>query len=94
MPIRLLRHPCDLAVGRLTMRWTTRDADVLGLAIGPPVPAVGQETPEGHVLRVDERGRLVGLTLVGVQDVVHGSGAMTLPHRAEIASRDLAPALR
>ena len=42
-----------------------RDADVLYLHVGDPSSAVDfDESPEGHALRFDARGQLVGITLV------------------------------
>ncbi len=42
------------------------DADVLYLSIGGPERAVDfEESPEGHALRYDEDGDLVGITIVG-----------------------------
>ena len=44
------------------------DADVLYLHIGDPSSAVDfDESPEGHHLRFDAEGRVVGVTLVGVR---------------------------
>lgn len=41
------------------------DADVLYLHVGDPSRAVDyDETPEGHAVRFDGNGELVGLTLV------------------------------
>lgn len=45
-----------------------RDADVLYLSVGDPARAVDfDETPEGHALRYDEHGDLVGITIVGAR---------------------------
>lgn len=42
------------------------DADVAYLSIGEPRRAVGEQTPEGHVLLYDEEtGEFCGLTLIG-----------------------------
>ena len=45
-----------------------RDADVLYLSVGDPARAVDfDKTPEGHALRYDESGDLIGITIVGAQ---------------------------
>jgi len=45
-----------------------RDADVLYLGVGDPARAVEfDELPEGHALRYDASGELVGITIVGVR---------------------------
>jgi uncharacterized protein YuzE len=45
-----------------------RDADVLYLSIGDPSDAVDfDETPDGHALRYDANGRLIGITIVGAR---------------------------
>jgi YD repeat-containing protein len=45
-----------------------RDADVLYLSSGDPQNAIDfDESPDGHALRYDGDGRLVGLTIVGAR---------------------------
>jgi len=62
------------------------DADVLYLSIGDPARAVDfDETPEGHAVRFDEHGDLVGLTILDAQRRVEQSGGelvLKLPVRA------------
>jgi len=42
-----------------------READVLYLHVGDPSTAVDFDaSPEGHAIRFDEKGRVVGITLV------------------------------
>lgn len=70
-----------------------READVLYLSIGEPRPAVGEETPEGHVLRYgEETGELCGLTLIGPRHILEAEGKLriTTPHREELAPDALA----
>ena len=44
------------------------DADVLYLHVGDPSSAVDfDETPEGHAVRLDAQGHVVGVTLVGAR---------------------------
>lgn len=46
-------------------------ADVLYLSIGDPRRAVDfEESAEGHALRYDEHGNLVGITIVGTRRLV------------------------
>ena len=48
-----------------------RDADVLYLGSGDPATAVDfDESPDGHALRFDAAGRLVGITVVGARRLV------------------------
>jgi uncharacterized protein YuzE len=48
-----------------------RDADVLYLSVGDSARAVDfDETPEGHALRYDADGDLVGITIVGARKLV------------------------
>jgi uncharacterized protein YuzE len=58
------------------------DSDVLYLSIGEPRPGYGEETPEGHVWRLDEEGEFCGLTLIDVQATLEkGAIDVTLPRR-------------
>lgn len=72
-----------------------KDADVLYLSIGTPGPATGVETPEGHVVRYDEDGRVVGLTIIGARALLETEQRVnvTLPPLTELRSEDLEPAL-
>lgn len=48
------------------------DADVLYLSIGEPTRAVDfEESPDGHALRYDEHGNLIGITIVGARKLVN-----------------------
>ncbi len=48
-----------------------READVLYLSAGDPAKAVDfDESPDGHALRFDADGRLVGITIVGARRLV------------------------
>ena len=72
------------------------DADVLYLHIGDPSGAVGfDETPEGHALRFDAKGQLVGITLVRPKRLLEeGDGLrVTLPVPSEVPAKELTPAL-
>lgn len=72
------------------------DADVLYLHVGDPSTAVEfDETPEGHALRFDAEGRLVGITLVRPKHLLDESGGLriTLPVPSDVSARELTPAL-
>lgn len=71
------------------------DADVLYLSIGEPRPGTGEETPEGHILRYDEDGEFMGLTLIDIGAALDADEAITitLPRPTSVMSRDLAQAL-
>lgn len=69
-----------------------RAVDVLYLHVGDPATAADfDESPEGHHLRFDGGGRLVGITMVGVsQDLQAGRKVVvTLPERVEVDARVL-----
>jgi len=68
------------------------DADVLYLHVGDPASAVDfGESPEGHHLRFNSDGALVGITLVGVRhDLDNGQPiTVTIPERVEVDSGQL-----
>jgi uncharacterized protein YuzE len=47
------------------------DADVLYLSTGDPARAVDfEESPDGHALRYDKHGELVGITIVGTRKLI------------------------
>lgn len=63
-----------------------QDADVAYLSIGAPRRAVGEETPEGHIVRYDEKtGEFCGITLIGVQRMIDGdiTPVVTMPQAPE-----------
>ena len=69
------------------------EADVLYLHVGDPSIAVEfDESPEGHALRFDAEGRLVGLTLVGARHLVADGKrvVVTLPSQVVVDPDDLA----
>ena len=68
-----------------------RDADAMYLSIGEPVSGTGEESSEGHILRFDEDGRFVGITLIDVSDLIEAGApaVITLPQPAEIPAEDL-----
>jgi uncharacterized protein YuzE len=94
-----LPSPASVTIGGTTfdrVRYD-READVLYLHVGDPATAVDfDESPEGHALRYDAAGRLVGLTLVHARWLLAQEGriTVTLPApRLQAGARELAAAL-
>jgi uncharacterized protein YuzE len=72
------------------------DADVLYLHVGNPKAAVDfDETPEGHAVRLDAAGHVVGVTLVGARRLLDEDGELqvTLPVAERIPTGELRAAL-
>jgi uncharacterized protein YuzE len=73
-----------------------READVLYLQVGPPPRAAADfdASPEGHYIRYDEAGGLMGLTLVNARTIYEREGkvTITLPER-RLETSDLGEAL-
>ena len=73
------------------------DVDVLYLHVGSPEKAVDfDESPEGHALRFDRDGRLVGITIVNAKQLLEGPEpiVITIPERFTIDPAALAPAVQ
>lgn len=72
------------------------EADVLYLHVGDPSSAVDfDETPEGHAVRLDGEGNIVGLTLVRPKRLLERNGELriTLPVPSDVSADQLAPVL-
>ena len=71
------------------------DADVLYLHVGDPSAVDFDESPEGHALRFDDVGTVVGITVVGVREMLHGGGRLivTVPAHLEVDRNELAAAI-
>jgi uncharacterized protein YuzE len=72
------------------------DADTLYLHVGEPSDAVDfDESPEGHALRFDAGGDLVGLTIVNAKRLLDEAKpiVVTVPERVTIDPAMLAPAV-
>ncbi len=72
------------------------DGDVLYLHAGTPVPAEGEETAEGHVLRFEPgTRRIVGLTVINARWLLERDGRLivTIPETVEASADELARAL-
>jgi uncharacterized protein YuzE len=72
------------------------DADVLYLHNADPGDAVDfDESPEGHHLRFDRNGRLIGITIVRPRWLLENEGevTITLPERVSLSHDALDEAL-
>ncbi len=71
----------SVKIGNLTFSRVTYDAkgDVLYLHVGEPQAAADAEgTPDGHVVRYDEQGRIIGLTIINARWLVERDGGLTV----------------
>jgi uncharacterized protein YuzE len=72
------------------------DADVLYLHKGEPASAVDfDESPEGHALRFDAEGKLIGVTVLNAKRGLERDGELkvTVPEVVRADADALAPAL-
>jgi uncharacterized protein YuzE len=88
-----------ITIGKLTFDHASYDAegDVLYLHVGEPEAAAeSEETPEQHVVRFDQDGQVVGLTIINAKWLLDRDGAIavTLPELQRIDAEELEPALR
>lgn len=63
------------------------DADILYLSIGAPREAIGEESPEGHILRFDEdTGEFCGVTIIDARRIQEADGEVnvTVPSREHV----------
>ena len=77
-------------IGPLTFDHATYDeqGDVLYLHIGQREAAADSEqTPEGHVLRFDAAGKIIGLTIINAKWLLERDGELivTLPEQVHVA---------
>jgi uncharacterized protein YuzE len=73
-----------------------REGDVLYLHVGDPITAVDfDESPEGHGLRFDASGHLVGLTMVSVRRMLEAGKpiTVTMPVAEPVDTAELAAAI-
>jgi uncharacterized protein YuzE len=70
------------------------DGDVLYLSVGEPREASQSHgTPEGHNVRYDDHGEVIGLTLVNAKWLLERDGELqvTIPNR--VSAETIAPAM-
>ena len=86
-----------ITVGSITFDHVSydRDADVLYLSVGDPAEAVDfDESAEGHALRYDADGRLVGITIVNARRLLEREGAIVVtPPQLQVNGDELADVL-
>jgi uncharacterized protein YuzE len=69
-------------------------ADVLYLAADDPERAVDfDETPEGHAVRFDAEGRVIGITIVNARKLLEAEGEVRITLPETISAADLGQAL-
>jgi uncharacterized protein YuzE len=84
-------------IGPLTFDQATydEDGDVLYLHVGQRQEAADSEqTPEGHVLRFDAAGAIIGLTIINAKWLLERDGELivTLPEQVHVAAAAIEPA--
>jgi YD repeat-containing protein len=86
-----------ITVGSITFDRVSydEDADVLYLSVGDPARAVDfDESSEGHALRYDADGRLVGITIVNARRLLERDGAIVVsPPQLRVDGDELAAVL-
>jgi uncharacterized protein YuzE len=91
-------EPMNVRIGHLTFDHATYDevGDVLYLHIGERQAAAdGEDTPEGHVLRFDASGKIIGLTIINAKWLLARDGELTvtLPEQIHVTPAALEAAL-
>lgn len=89
----------SITVGDITFDNVSYDAeaDVLYLHVGKPAQAVDfDESPEGHALRFDSEGKLVGITIVNARALLESENpiVVTFPERVTIDPASVARAVQ
>jgi uncharacterized protein YuzE len=72
------------------------ESDVLYLSRGETGHASDAAlTPEGHGVRYDDAGEVIGVTIIDAQRIIHRDGylTITLPHSVRVEADELAAAL-
>ena len=72
------------------------DGDVLYLLRTDTTHASdGALTPEGHGIRYDENGQVIGITIINARRILEHDGhiTITLPHAIRVEANELATAL-
>ena len=83
-----------LRIGHLEFDHVVYDdvVDILYLSVGEPREAARSvATEEGHVVRYDEDGHVIGVTLINAKWLAERDGHVGI--RVELAADELAPAL-
>ncbi len=93
-----MRASKTVKLGEHEFDHVTYDArgDVLYLRVGDPQAAAeSYGTPEGHAVRYDDSGKLIGVTIVNAKWLIERDGkiAITVSSLIEASAEQLAPAL-
>lgn len=88
----------NVAIGKYTFEHVSYDdeSDVLYLRVGEPRKAAATHaTPEGHAIRLDEAGNVIGITLVNARWLIERNGriVITAPEHIEASASVLAGVL-
>jgi uncharacterized protein YuzE len=91
-------NPMTVTIGSLTFDHATYDehGDVLYLHIGEHQAAADSEaTPEGHVLRFNDRGEVIGVTIINAKWLLERDHAIniTVPEHVVVGPEALSEAL-
>lgn len=87
-----------VTIGDITFTDSTYDerGDVLYLHVGEPQAAADSVgTPEGHAVRYDTAGEVIGLTIINARWLLDRDGkiTITMPEPVDVSANALAPAL-
>jgi uncharacterized protein YuzE len=87
-----------ITIGNITFDHATYDerGDVLYLHVGERQPAADSlGTPEGHAVRYNEAGEVIGVTIINTRWLLDRDGkiTITIPERVDVSADALAPAL-
>jgi len=88
----------SVSIGHMTFENATYDeqGDVLYLHVGErQAAAESEQTPEGHVLRFDQAGEIIGLTIINAKWLLERDGeiTVTLPEQVHVEPAALQAAL-
>jgi uncharacterized protein YuzE len=85
----------NVTIGNLTFDHSTYDADGDVLYLGAPVGGRQRTDTEGHVLRFDADGRVIGLTIISARWLLERDGELTvtLAEQVHVSSATLEPVL-
>jgi uncharacterized protein YuzE len=90
--------PMTIKINGLTFERANYDADgdVLYLSRSSAADAADAAlTPEGHGIRYDDEGNVIGVTIINARWLLKRDGhlTITLPHEVRVDARDIARAL-
>lgn len=88
-----------ITIGNVTFDHATYDdrGDVLYLHVGERAAAAADSlgTPEGHAVRYNDAGEVIGVTIINARWLLDRDGkiTITIPERIDVSADALAPAL-